>query len=188
VVDPGRVTKRVMVIDDDPRFVRSLGDWLENEGYTVRTACSVVDAEKILGGFAPEIVLLDFALPDGNAHRILDAMQRSDTRAAVIVISGEARSEEAFELAARGVRQFASKPITPERLKELLDRVNDEETILIAQARASVGQIGIFEAEALVRRTMLEEALDRADGSRRGAARLLSISRQALQHMLRRLP
>jgi two-component system response regulator RegA len=176
-----------MVIDDDPRFVRSLGDWLDGEGYTVGTALSAVDAESALPAFAPDVVLLDFALSDGNAHRILDAIERSDVRPVVIVVSGEASSEEAFELAARGVRRFVAKPIAPERLSELLERASAEGPTLVAHARASVGQIGIFEAEELLRRTMVDEALDRADGSRRGAARLLCISRQALQHMLRRL-
>jgi two-component system, response regulator RegA len=48
-----------------------------------------------------------------------------------------------------------------------------------------VGRVPLHELEAEVRHAMLGEAIARAEGSRRGAARLLSVSRQLMQHMLR---
>jgi transcriptional regulator with PAS, ATPase and Fis domain len=49
-----------------------------------------------------------------------------------------------------------------------------------------VGQRQIHEVQDEVRETMLREALGRARGSRRAAAKLLRVSRQLVQHMLRR--
>ncbi len=56
---------------------------------------------------------------------------------------------------------------------------------LAAKIRAAVGRIQIRELEIAVRRTMVLEALRRSNGNRRAAARLLGVSRQHLQHMLR---
>jgi transcriptional regulator with GAF, ATPase, and Fis domain len=50
-----------------------------------------------------------------------------------------------------------------------------------------VGQLGLREMEDQVRRSMVEEALSRSAGSRRSAARLLNVTRQTLQHILRKL-
>ncbi|MEM9069257.1 MAG: response regulator [Myxococcota bacterium] len=178
---------RIMVVDDDARLRTSLSEWLESRGFVVSASASVAAATDAFETFGPDVVLLDFALGDETAHAFLDVIDGAAAKPAVIVISGEADSEEAFSLASRGVVQFLSKPLAPDRLVEVLDRIGEEDPVLAAQARASVGRLGIHEAEAIVRRTMVEEALDRTDGSRRGAARLLCVSRQALQHMLRRL-
>jgi DNA-binding NtrC family response regulator len=48
-----------------------------------------------------------------------------------------------------------------------------------------VGHKPLAEVETEVRAVMLEEALSRTGGSRRGAARLLSMSRQLVQYVLR---
>lgn len=181
-------SRRVMVVDDDPRFRRSLRAWLERRGHEVAESDSVATASDNVLTFAPDVLLLDFALGDGTAHELLDVIERAPgPQPVVVVISGEAESEDAFSLAARGVRRFLAKPLPPERLASVIEGLDDEDPALIAQARASVGRLGIHEAEALLRRTMVEEALARSEGSRRSAARLLSVSRQALQHMLRRL-
>jgi DNA-binding NtrC family response regulator len=53
--------------------------------------------------------------------------------------------------------------------------------------RSSVGRVGVRELMAAARRVMVAEALARTGGNRRAAARLLGVSRQTLQHMVRRL-
>jgi DNA-binding NtrC family response regulator len=58
---------------------------------------------------------------------------------------------------------------------------------LRAMVREGVGQMGVREAELVVRRTMVAEALARSGGNRRAAARMLGVSRQHLQHILRAL-
>ena len=59
---------------------------------------------------------------------------------------------------------------------------------LTPYVRASVGIVPLQHIEEHVRHTMLQEALARSGGNRRGAARMLKVSRQLLQHMLRKLP
>ena len=61
----------------------------------------------------------------------------------------------------------------------------DEAYDFLPRVRGVVGERSLHEVEREVRATMVNEALTRAGGSRREAARLLKVSRQLLQHILR---
>ena len=84
------------------------------------------------------------------------------------------------------MRSFLPKPLNLAKLDAALDDAIAHAPDLRAQVRAAVGQRPIHELEEEIRLTMLNEALARAKGSRRGAAKLLDVSRQVIQHMLRR--
>lgn len=55
---------------------------------------------------------------------------------------------------------------------------------LLPALRASAGQMPLHSLESFVRDTLVDEALAKSQGSVRGAAKLLRISRQLLQHIL----
>ncbi len=62
----------------------------------------------------------------------------------------------------------------------------DELPDLTPLLRAVVGRKSVHQVEEQVRATMVAEALARANGNLSSAARMLSISRQLLQHILKR--
>ena len=103
-----------------------------------------------------------------------------------IAMSGVARPEQAFELATRGARAFLDKPVTVAEVEAALYDAAAEPPDIEPFVKALVGKRPVRDVEAQVRQTMVGEALAQARGSRRGAARLLRISRQLLQHILRR--
>ncbi len=103
----------------------------------------------------------------------------------VIAMSGVAGPSESFRLAQLGVRNYLTKPLRLETLEFAINEALQSAPDLTPHVRAQVGHVPVRELERHVRRTMVDEALARADGSRRGAARLLFVSRQLLQHMLR---
>lgn len=76
------------------------------------------------------------------------------------------------------------RPAAPIPRGDAAEGVSDA---LLEMLRTAVGQIGVRDLEGLVRSTMVAEAIGRTGGNRRAAARLLGVSRQHLQHMLRAL-
>jgi DNA-binding NtrC family response regulator len=104
----------------------------------------------------------------------------------VIAISGAAGPDESFKLAQCGVRAFLKKPFNLEELEAAVEQALTEPPDLAPHLKSAVGLIPIKNDEETVRATMVPEALARAKGNRRMAARALSISRQLLQHILRR--
>jgi DNA-binding NtrC family response regulator len=175
-----------LVVEDDARLCSALASALSSRGFTVDEAGSVKDALEKLARSTPDLLLLDVALPDGRAIDVLSAVAQLSPTPRIIAMSGAAGPDESFALAERGVRAYLSKPINLAELEAAVDRVSSEPPDLIPALKSSVGLVPIKRIEQTVRDTMVKEALARGGGSRRAAARVLSISRQLLQHILRK--
>src|SRR5688572_30589184 len=175
-----------IVVEDDDRLRPTLVEALAAYGFVVREACSVRDALSMLREQAPDLLVLDVALPDGRALDVLSAIGELLPTPRVIAVSGSAGPDESFRLAERGVRAYLKKPFSLEELESAVDRALSEPPDLEPHLKSAVGLIPIKSVEEKVRSTMVPEALARAKGNRRRAARVLSISRQLLQHILRR--
>jgi DNA-binding NtrC family response regulator len=178
--------QKLLIVEDDPRMCRLLSDFMEERVPVVHVCSSVAEARSWLQeGFCPDLVLLDYQLPDGNATQLLSEFERAAIWPTIVAITGQAGAHDAFELAQLGVRAFLSKPVTPDALELALQRVACEPPRLASAVRGAVGLVAMHDVQGMVRETMLGEALERVAGNRSRAARLLSVSRQTLQHMLR---
>jgi DNA-binding response OmpR family regulator len=176
-------------VEDDRALCRALAAALEVLGFEHRLCRSLRDARDQLthleGGWKPDLVLLDVVLPDGTALDFLRAFSPEAPLPVIVAMSGSAEPAQAFELATLGVRRFLPKPVELERLGAVLSAACDDAPPIRAHVKALVGARALSDVEEEVRTTMVAEAVARA-GSVRGAARLLDVSRQLLQHILRR--
>jgi len=177
---------RCVVVDDDERLREALAEALSERGFDVRHAGSVAEARVLLREHPPDLLLLDVALPDGRASDVLSWVEKHCPTAQVVAMSGAAGPEESFGLAERGVRAYLTKPLRLDEVEAAVERALSSPADLTARLRSRVGMVPIRAVESDVRSTMVREALRREHGSRRGAARLLGISRQLLQHILRK--
>lgn len=103
----------------------------------------------------------------------------------VVVTSATARGDESFRLARLGVRAYVPKPIDERTLDDALRTALEAPPDLSPYLRALVGLVPIHDVERAARRTMVNEALERARGSKTGAAKILRVSRQLFQHMMK---
>jgi len=181
----GRMVERVLVVEDSRALLRSLCGALAESYHDVRACRTVAEAEAELASWWPDLVLLDVVLPDGDAHAVLALLERGDPAPAVIAMSGAAGPSQSFLLAGRGVRAFLEKPLRLDRLGAAIKHALEAAPDLRPALKQLVGHRPLAEVETEVRLIMLDEALSRTGGSRRGAARLLSMSRQLVQYVLR---
>jgi excisionase family DNA binding protein len=117
---------RVLVVDDDPSIVRIIEEMLgREERFEVRTASTGYDAGMMTREFRPNIVLLDYMLPDVNGNvvceRIKSDSDLADTR--IIIISGVVRQEEIDALLESGADAFIPKPFQVEELIQKIDEL-----------------------------------------------------------------
>jgi DNA-binding NtrC family response regulator len=133
------------------------------------------------------VVIVDVALPDGQAQPIVEDAVRMRPVAAVIAMSGQASAEEAFQLARSGARRYLPKPISLEELTRSVEEALADRPSLDPFVAAHVGNTPLREVQGEVRRVMIEQALAKARNSRSGAARLLDMTRQAVQQIVREL-
>jgi len=179
--------QRALVVEDDDQLrstlEKALGPWAIER----RSAKNLVEARRELLEFRPELVVLDFMLPDGTARELLASRAAVAPLPVIVALSAYAEPLDAFELARLGVSAYLQKPIDLSTFDEAVRAALSTPPPLDVPARQAVGHIGLKDAEQVLREAMIDEALKRASGNRRGAARLLKISRELLQHVLRKL-
>lgn len=177
-----------LVVEDDELLGITLVEALARRGLTSHRCRSLAEARATLatlgGTSRVELLILDVLLPDGTGVELLRDEAFSSPYPRVVAISGAARPEQSFELAQLGVECFVPKPIALAAFELALEHVLTEPQDLRPGLRSLVGKRSIAEIENEVRATLVSEAMARA-GTLSGAARLLSISRQLLQHILR---
>jgi excisionase family DNA binding protein len=115
--------KRVLVVDDDEAIVEMLVELLERDGrFEVRTATSGYDAGLLTHEFRPDVIILDFKLPDINGNVVCRTVRSNPAfeHIKIIVISGVVDKDEIEELMAAGADDFLQKPF---QIDELLARM-----------------------------------------------------------------
>lgn len=176
---------QVLVVEDDERLAWTLRAALRERFGEARCVDTVAGAREAIGESRPDLLILDFKLPDGNALDLLRSIAAEPPSPPVVAISAMAGPRDTFELAALGVRAFLEKPLDLDELERAVDEALHDPPDITGHLRQTVGHVPLREVEAEVRRVMVDEAMGRSKGSRRAAARILSVSRQLLQHILR---
>jgi DNA-binding NtrC family response regulator len=183
---PARALRRLLIVEDSSALVETLERALSARVPEVRACRSLSEVRQVLAEFTPDLVLLDVELPDGDAFDVLGEMRRIVPAPAVVAMSGVAGPDEAFHLAQVGVQRYLKKPLDLTAVERAIDEALTCAPDLEPHVRAAVGHVSFQEVERSVREAMLDEALARSGGSRSAAARMLAISRQLLQYMLRK--
>ena len=119
--------KRVLLVDDDPQILEVFQEALERDGrFEVQTAGNGYDAGMLTESFSPDLVVLDYMLPDINGDLVCQRLkareQSAETR--VIFVSGVIEPDEIEKLKASGADDFVQKPLNIqvliEKIAELL--------------------------------------------------------------------
>lgn len=181
-----KVTK-YLIVDDDTNLLKALEACLADESCECRTFSDVNSTIDALKTWHPDILLLDVCLPDGSAFDVLEIFRHQRPVPLIIAMSGMAGPQDTFRLAHLGVRAFLQKPFNLGDLEATIKNARKTPPNLRPQLRGLVGKRSIHDVESEVRSIMVEEALARSQGSKRGAAKLLDVSRQLIQHMVKRI-
>ncbi len=176
--------RHLLLVEDSASLARVLEDALRSRAERITHVPTLAGARQVLRDAPPDAVILDVSLPDGTSDTLLEDLRAVEPLPHVIAISGSATAEQAFRLAAGGVRAFVPKPLDLARLEAVWSETLSRPPDLVLALRASTGQVPLHDLESVVRDTLVDEALAKSEGSVRGAAKLLRISRQLLQHIL----
>jgi two-component system, OmpR family, alkaline phosphatase synthesis response regulator PhoP len=145
------MTKRVMVVDDEPDIVELIRYNLKSEGYEVITARNGKEALEKLGTL-PDLVILDLMMPVMDGLETCKRLKADSRTARIPVLFLTARSGEVDEVLAleMGADDYIRKPITPRKLaarvKALFRRYEQgsaaaTEDAVIKQGRLEINRI-----------------------------------------------
>ncbi len=113
------VTK-ILVIDDDYELSETTQQSLVNEGYVADVAHSVAEAEPMLFGFAYDLIILDWMMPNVSGIEFLAELRRKGVHTAVLMLTGMDSLEHKEAGLDTGADDYLTKPFSR---RELLARV-----------------------------------------------------------------
>lgn len=116
--------KKVLIVDDDQEIVELMADVLLRDGrFEVKTASSGYEAGIQTQLFRPDIILLDYMLPDVNGNVVCRTIKnnREFENTKVIIVSGVIKREEIESLLKCGAEDFIKKPFN---IIELTDKIS----------------------------------------------------------------
>ena len=100
---------RLLLIDDDPQILKSIGDYFVRVGHEVARASDGKSGIVEFTRFRPEVVVLDLHLPDMSGLKVLEELKKRD--ASVVMLTGEGQIDDAVEAMRLGAENFLRKPV-----------------------------------------------------------------------------
>jgi DNA-binding NtrC family response regulator len=130
------VTRRLLIVDDDPTIRTSLGEALADDGYGVTVAESGERALAVFEAAAPDLVLSDVRMPDMDGLALLRTLR--ERRPSVDVVLMTAYDDMPTVVAAMrdGAVEFLVKPLNLKQLRQVVARVFDDRRSRRKAARA----------------------------------------------------
>src|ERR1051326_6655470 len=102
---------KVLLIEDEAGIRFGIQDFLRTHGYEVAWADSCQGALELFRSAQPDIVLLDYMLPDGNALELLPRLKEIDSGTPVLILTGHGSIDLAVRAIKEGAEQFLTKPV-----------------------------------------------------------------------------
>jgi two-component system KDP operon response regulator KdpE len=142
------VSARVLVVDDEPQFLRALATNLRGAGYDVDTAATAAEALDTAALRPPDAVVLDLLLPDGSGRDVCASL-RQWTDVPILLVSAVGDEDEKIAALDAGADDYVTKPFATGELLARL-RAALRRAAPAASPVVEVGQIRIDLDKALV--------------------------------------
>jgi DNA-binding NtrC family response regulator len=168
-----RPRRKVVVVDDERSILLTLEALLQRNGYESQMTGTVSGGLAAIRKHAPDLVLLDLGLPDGDGLDVLRTVRQEFPRTQVIILTANDSLSNAIESIKEGAFHFISKPYAPEELLGLMGRALEQQQLM-------------RETEALrEEKQQLSQALEKAE--RQLAPVVKSRSMQEIHGLLERV-
>ncbi|HEX7316946.1 MAG TPA: response regulator transcription factor [Pyrinomonadaceae bacterium] len=152
------MSKRLLVVDDEPNLLRAVGACLRGEGFDVVTARSGAEALVRVAETVPDLIVSDVRMPGMDGYQFARQLRASPRTALTPVVFLTAKDEttDRVEGFRAGVDAYLTKPFEPDELvaviRSILDRVqrtHAEIARLVGSSQSDAAQPQPFYDEAL---------------------------------------
>ena len=106
----------LLIVDDEPSILQSLGGLLSDEGFEVTTAANGYEALKIIDSESPDLVLLDIWMPGIDGIETLKEIKKENPTIQVIIITGHGTIETAVSATKLGAFDLIEKPLSIDKV------------------------------------------------------------------------
>ena len=142
----------ILIVEDDENLRETLREGLDTYGFSVYEAENGQQAYERFKELKPDIILLDFHLPDNDGEHLLPTFKVPESQAAVIVMTGNPSPDIALKITELGADAYIRKPFTLQYLINLCEKIRREWSLLRAEK--------LLEDKTLELRRIFETSLD----------------------------
>ena len=168
--------RRLLIVEDDAAFARTLVRSFERRGYGVRSAGDIEAMHEQLAEFAPTHAVVDLKLANGaSGLACVKALHEHDAAMMIVVLTGYASIATAVEAIKLGARHYLAKPSNSDDIEAAFQRADGDAEVELTQRQTSIKTL---EWEHI------HEALAAADFNISEAARQLGMHRRTLARKL----
>jgi len=110
---------RILLVDDSKTMRNIQKSILSQLGYTeLEEACDGQDALSKVGAFAPELLLVDWNMPNMDGLTFVKEYRKNDKDTPIIMVTTESERSRVVEAIKAGVNNYVVKPFTPDVLSQ----------------------------------------------------------------------
>jgi DNA-binding NtrC family response regulator len=124
------VQERVLVVEDDAATRLGLAELVGAWGYETEEAANGEDALRRVGDFRPSIVISDLVMPGMTGLDLLRELQDHLADLAFVILTAQGSVESAVAAMKDGAYDYLTKPVDPQRLRILLEKIVERQTTL----------------------------------------------------------
>jgi two-component system response regulator RegA len=165
----------LLLVDDDEVFLKRLARALENRGFSVETAGSVVAGKAIARARPPAYAVIDLRLEDGNGLDVVETLRAARQDARIVVLTGYGAIATAVAAVKIGATDYLSKPADANEVVRALLLQGDDPLPEPPENPMSADR---------VRWEHIQRVYEQCDRNVSETARRLSMHRRTLQRIL----
>jgi DNA-binding NtrC family response regulator len=122
--------ERVLIVEDEPATRLGLTELVSTWGFTTESAADGEEALQRITAFRPSIVISDLVMPRMGGLELLRALKEEGTAITTVILTAQGTVETAVEAIKEGAYDYLTKPVDPQRLKILLDKIVERQDTL----------------------------------------------------------
>jgi DNA-binding NtrC family response regulator len=114
------LTGRILVVDDDPHFLRVLARILSGENFLVTSAAAACDALELLKSAQFDLVISDLRMPECDGLNFLESLRQSGNSVPVIILTAYGEVDTYLAAMNAGATEYLNKPMESDELLRIV--------------------------------------------------------------------
>jgi DNA-binding NtrC family response regulator len=122
--------ERVLIVEDEPSTRLGLTELARTWGFTTDSAGDGEEALQRITLFRPSIIISDLVMPRMGGLELLRALKEDGGDYTIVILTAQGTVETAVEAMKAGAYDYLTKPVEPQRLKIMLDKIVERQDTL----------------------------------------------------------
>ena len=133
---------RLLIVDDEASLREMLAFYFHKKGFEVLTASNFTEGQAAALRAAPDVILCDIRMPDGNGLDLLRKAKAENPKLPIVMITAHTDTKDAIEAMKAGAADYIAKPFDVEELGLIVERALEgkqlrEENVYLKQELAA---------------------------------------------------